>query len=582
MLWWTLRSLINQLENPQNWEEVIPRLVTIGAPATDSLLEALGHNSGNVRAASAVALGSIGDPRSAEPLRTMAVHDPLPNVRRAAALQLGRFIDDRTISVLIACLEDTDAQLAEIAKAQLCAIKSDSLVNTLMTLVESGHQKSQLIAAEILGQIGDARAVDVLISALAPRSESRMVANAAALALARIGEPRALQPLVAALEEGVADAAWGVGRLAGPNATEFFIALLAVKPKSVLTDVRPTVVDVLGALGDPRAVVPLLSTLHRAEWSYANHVEQALVKIGLPSTKDLVAALESSEEEERRVAAQVLTKLDWKPENSTERILRMVALRKYDDVAKEGELGIPFLVKALTKYGDANASYAMGSMGVSAVPALLELLQADVGMRRVKSSYSDSAMEGSSVKSLVVVALGRIGAPAIPFLTPLFNSSISELQSLVIEALSRMGEPAVPALAAAADLREHREHIIFKLSEIKGSAGRIDDPRLRAEVTFQVLFSDFNVWNGYHDYGKTRDHELAGRMERAIQRVTTLLENSAKYLRSDQLERVAAVEGAHVKFGGCLQEDPYTVKEFDSQRMRQLARQELARRSATQ
>src|SRR5450759_2332909 len=69
-----------------------------------------------------------------------------------------------------------------------------------------GYQKDPAVrraAAEALGQIGDARAVEPLIAAL--KDESWGVRRAAAEALGQIGDARAAEPLIAALKDPYAD-----------------------------------------------------------------------------------------------------------------------------------------------------------------------------------------------------------------------------------------------------------------------------------------------------------------------------------------------------------------------------------------
>ncbi|RMF83541.1 MAG: NACHT domain-containing protein, partial [Nitrospirae bacterium] len=89
-------------------------------------------------------------------------------------------------------------------------------------------------AAEALGKLGDPRAVEPLLQALG--DESRGVRRAAAEALGKLGDPRAVEPLLQALGDRY-------------------------------SDVRLAAAEALGKLGDPRAVEPLLQAL-RDEWWY--------------------------------------------------------------------------------------------------------------------------------------------------------------------------------------------------------------------------------------------------------------------------------------------------------------------------
>jgi len=73
------------------------------------------------------------------------------------------------------------------------------------------------IAAEALGKIGDPQAVEPLIAAL--KEGEKWLRQGAAWALGKIRDPRAIEPLVAALKDLKADvrknAAWALGQFTG-------------------------------------------------------------------------------------------------------------------------------------------------------------------------------------------------------------------------------------------------------------------------------------------------------------------------------------------------------------------------------
>jgi HEAT repeat protein len=67
-------------------------------------------------------------------------------------------------------------------------------------VLEDGHPRLHAHAARALGQIGDPRALDALVAAL--RNTCYGARVAAIEALAQIGDRRALEPLTAALGDG--------------------------------------------------------------------------------------------------------------------------------------------------------------------------------------------------------------------------------------------------------------------------------------------------------------------------------------------------------------------------------------------
>jgi len=180
-------------------------------------------------------------------------------------------------------------------------------------------------AAGALGQIGDPRAVEPLIAALKDEGES--VRSSAARALGKIGDPRAVESLIAALKDkkwhvrkpaagaldrlawkpdrGAAGAAywaakgeWGKCVEIGAPAVEPLIAALKDE------DVRMRAVEALGKIGDPRAVEPLIAALKDQDERMRKWAAEALGQIGDPrAVEPLIAALKDQDVRMRAVEA---------------------------------------------------------------------------------------------------------------------------------------------------------------------------------------------------------------------------------------------------------------------------------------
>jgi HEAT repeat protein len=103
----------------------------------------------------------------------------------------------------------------------------------------------RLAAATALGRIGDSRAVDPLVSALEDQPRVREVA---AMALGEIGDHRAVDSLIVALE----DADW---------------------------EIRSTIAKALGKIGDPRAAKSLVNLLGDKSENVRWYASQALEAI---------------------------------------------------------------------------------------------------------------------------------------------------------------------------------------------------------------------------------------------------------------------------------------------------------------
>ena len=146
------------------------------------------------------------------------------------------------------------------------------------------HSRSwaeRAFAARYLGEIGSARAVGPLIEIMRDtREEDRDVRLAAGRALGRIRDPRAIEPLLAAL---AAPESWLPARVAevllqfGATAVEPLLALLQ-RPED--SSARAWAAQILGDLKDPRAVPVLTTCLTDLNDQVRARAAQSLGKLG--------------------------------------------------------------------------------------------------------------------------------------------------------------------------------------------------------------------------------------------------------------------------------------------------------------
>jgi len=224
----------------------IEALGRIGDPnAVDSLNAIVTDNLPTIRLAAIDALGQIGNPKATDVLIEQ-IKNPSSDVRRMTALAMARIADQKTIGVLIKSLADPSDAVSEMAryaldkidaqwrngeeaKTALSQFKYDLMMkdivdndailrrygllkglNTIdpnwhhrawgqaVTRHYEGYLKSPIprerwMAARVLGNLGDDRAVDALLACLT--RDDHAVSRYAILSLGKLGDPRVLPKL---------------------------------------------------------------------------------------------------------------------------------------------------------------------------------------------------------------------------------------------------------------------------------------------------------------------------------------------------------------------------------------------------
>ncbi|GAA3177985.1 hypothetical protein GCM10010531_34750 [Blastococcus jejuensis] len=247
-------------------------------------------NTGPTRGDAAVALGRLGATEAVAPL-IAALRDPDVYVRQAAAWSLGLLADASAVPPLIDVLAHDDA-VREWAMTALQAFGA-AAVEQLLLALRAGDPMVRRASAEAIGRFGDGQAVEPLIAALRSGSDfgNRDLKCAAADALGRLGDARAIAPLVTVLTTGddheVRAACQEALCRIGEPAVEALVA--AVRSGQGLAGYTAT--ETLGRIGDARAVEPLLQLLHDGT-QYLESVAVALGRIGDPrAISPLVDAL---------------------------------------------------------------------------------------------------------------------------------------------------------------------------------------------------------------------------------------------------------------------------------------------------
>jgi HEAT repeat protein len=202
--------------------------------------------------------------------------------RQAAADALGWMADRRSVEVLVAALGDEDWKVCANAVIALGRLNDRRAVTPLVALIAGSNAAMRLVAAGILGRLGDRRATAPLVGLL--DDADILVRAAGAEALGALGDPRAANPLARALEREWEDRSrmammTALVQLKDSRALEPLLQVLDRKRGSL--EQRPKAAELLGELGDPRAIWPLAAALVDSEPQVRRAATIALEQIDL-------------------------------------------------------------------------------------------------------------------------------------------------------------------------------------------------------------------------------------------------------------------------------------------------------------
>lgn len=232
-----------------------------------------------VRASAARALGEIGDPQAVNPLIALLTADSDEAlIRHNVAWALGQLRDRRGIEYLIPLLAEADEHLRMVAAESLGKIGDPEGVEHIIPLLEDENYTVRWYVAWILGETGNPCALGPLLACFAeePNRGWLLYENAepeplngvfkhTSMALGKIGDARAVEPLMAHLKSNELgarrSAARALGELRDERAVEPLISLLNDSSWSV----RLAAAEALGKIGDTRAVDPITGLLNDAK-----------------------------------------------------------------------------------------------------------------------------------------------------------------------------------------------------------------------------------------------------------------------------------------------------------------------------
>jgi len=304
-------------------------------PAFDDAVAKLEGGALQEQCEAAEYLGILGDEAALEPL-ILALSDENAGLRQCAAMALGELGSPRAVPALVRALRDRDRAVQWFAATSLAKL-GEPAVKVLLNELRSENRDAAVGAALALGRMREARAVDPLIGLLA--SPDLYVREQAIEALVAIGKP-SVAPLVKALGSSDAvvkrSAIVALGRLADSDAAAALARLLgesdlAVRHYAVvaLRDMGPEIYahleealssgnpaaqkaacEILGYIREPRAIKPVAALLDDTDESVRWTAAKTLGAIdGKFAVQNLIRALQDKSPRVREVAVLALGKI---------------------------------------------------------------------------------------------------------------------------------------------------------------------------------------------------------------------------------------------------------------------------------
>ena len=453
---------------PHDFEEAIVRMDEAG-----------GEEGGSV-------LLSDEEDREPQPLEIPKIapetpEEPKPPEPAAHKSPLERYLE---------ALRSPDEAVRAAAVAALQSMGKEAVIY-LIQVLNDPYPAVRVAAAEALGQIGDADAVDPLIQAT--HDEREDVRIAAASALARIGDRKSIQPLIRLF----ADRYHGV-RVAAADAVAVFgrAALEALEEalSDPVTVVRVTAARAIGLIGVIESIPVLIDHLGdpapEVRWSVA----RALGEFGPPVIDPLSIVMSRGSRDMRLAAIDAL----WEIEDERAVELLRRALDDEDEEVREKAAAALKKRQVIDVWRSALGSQVLEEVQApkkKKKPIRLEDRKAfeRAGPQEVGKLISALKEKDWQMQLNVATRLIMMGKPAVDGLIRALRNEDPEIQAAAAGILGEMRETAVEPLMDALDDSDRFVRIVAAqnlgkignkraIEALIGALHRETDPEVRTAV----------------------------------------------------------------------------------------------------
>jgi len=391
------------------------------------------------------------------------------------------------ISGLVRMLKSSDRYERNHAAAELGNRGDPAAVDPLIAALNDADPIVVLPAVIALGRIGDERAVDPLMKILRTREGA---CSSAALSLARIGAPRGIQAVVKDIEAVDYKSQRDVFSALlsmGPSVIQFIIPLLKKTGRNDSRYIREYTASVLAQLGWQ----PPDETERIGFFVNAGQWDK-LKEIGPTAVVCLTSALSGAGNEDIvRFAPLALEKLGWSPSTEEDIMAYLRGGGKEGALVRAGAAAVKPLVEAL-KDSDKTIrnTVAKALCGIADPIGLFPVIMSDID---------------DELRDKAAMILCRTPTPDTvdQFIDALSNSNVSIQHSAAV-ALGDIGDPrAVGPLLRALNMQNGRFYVICV------ALGKLRDPRavlpLMKIVSGKWMKNDHNRGAAVEALGELRD-----------------------------------------------------------------------------
>ncbi|MBM3236870.1 HEAT repeat domain-containing protein [Candidatus Poribacteria bacterium] len=481
--------------------------------AVDSLIPLLNDEDKYVRAIVAEALGRIGDTRAVEALTT-TLQDKERSVRWSAANALKQINPSKQYEIVryVEDLKDPDALVRLQAAAKLSELVPEKSQQYQMTQyindLADSDARVRASAANALGTIGDATAVQPLITAINDndvlvrknsvtalgqialrlkddtvvkpvielfvallQDKSTMVSASAAAALAEIGEPT-VESLVNAIDGDNAMvraiAVDILGKIHPEHLQEYQISRYIKDLKDQNVSTRANAAIALASIRDERAIEPLISALEDVDSGVRQNATNTLIMVGEPAIGPLIPLLKSQNSSVQLNAAIALREIGFKLEDGSKlNPAKDVVIAAFIDTASP----IHSIAEQILKKIGANVVGSLTMMlsdeddttRAMAAAMLAEIQPKKANYYQTMRYMNDLKSVNAAVRSAAAGTLGMFGeASAVGRLITLLGDDDYSVKKSAANALVQIGAPAIePLIAALTDKNQDRRRYAF-------------------------------------------------------------------------------------------------------------------------